>query len=458
MPSKKKRATGRAQAADPLANDNDHTDTPSCSSGSKATGSSAPATSASAKLIDSIAKISPSRAHASPSGGFRDIATSSHAVDSRISPKSASSTAAATAVDEPSACFEEPSADEFQDALEELAQGSDDHQADVPEEDPVPKLIAKDPTLQKPVASRVDWEAEMEALRKLMEDAGVSEDEKVRVLHEALTQRVEDLRNLEEHKTATERGLEEIKKEKERCRKEANAAQATKAKLEESCRELQQLKGSIAVESKKIVEDERERQTELNSKFETAMKDVEEKMNAESEVREHFIKENEELRSKLEKFTETYEEQERQLSEQNAVRTKEMEAARDRLKEYETKSADSSVNATNLEKKNKVLQKTTATLRTELQSILGKFDEFHESVNGSNKKHGECKEEIDVLSAKLKDLDADNLALKNNDEVNALTKEKESAQKQCEALEKLITNLQREVDAARERLRKNGGC
>merc|ERR1712050_764003 len=114
------------------------------------------------------------------------------------------------------------------------------------------------------------------------------------------------------------------------------AALAAKSKLEDSCRELQQLKTNITVESKKIVEDEQERQGELNNKFQAAMKDVEEKMNAESEVREHFIKENDELRTKLEKFTETYEEQERQLAEQSSVRTKEMEAAKERLKEYAT--------------------------------------------------------------------------------------------------------------------------
>merc|ERR1719188_2810181 len=172
---------------------------------------------------------------------------------------------------------------------------------------------------------------------------------KIEKLQEALADRIEDCRSLDEHRTATDRCLEELAKERDRCKKETQAALATKSKLEDSCRELQQLKTNITVESKKIVEDEQDRQGELNSKFQAAMKDVEEKMNAESEVREHFIKENDELRTKLDKFTETYEEQERQLAEQSAVRTKEMEAAKERLKEYETKSAESATNATALE-------------------------------------------------------------------------------------------------------------
>merc|ERR1719277_1530351 len=113
-----------------------------------------------------------------------------------------------------------------------------------------------------------------------------------------------------------------------------------------------------------------------------------------------------------------------------------MQAARERLKEYETKSVESNANAASLEKANKALQKTTVTLKAELQSILGKFDEFHESVNGSNQKHGECKTEIDGLSAKLKELDDENKDLKDNIKVNELTKEKEQFQKQRDALER----------------------
>merc|ERR1712060_921174 len=129
--------------------------------------------------------------------------------------------------------------------------------------------------------------------------------------------------------------------------------------------------------------------------------------------------------------------------------------------EYETKSAESKANAAQLEKKNKALQKTTVALRAELQSILGKFDEFHESVNGSNQRHGDCKEEIDGLSAKLKDLDAENADLKGNKRIDEITKEKEAAQKQSDALDRLCSNLDKEIHAIKERVRapgKKGGC
>jgi len=362
--------------------------------------------------------------------------------------------ASSAAVSSDAATFvsDENDGDNFEDTLEELTADCGEF-LNLPEtpEDPLAVLLSKNPELQVPAPSRADWESEMHALPKLVMDDATPAEQKVQILHEALTQRVEDLRSFEEHRTHADRCMEDLTKDRDRCRKETQAALAAKCKLEDSCRELQQLKISITQENKKIVEDEQARQGELNDKFQAAMKDVEEKMHAESEIREHFIKENDELRTKLDKFTETYEEQEGQLAEQCAVRGKEMQAATERLQEYETKSAESKVNAGQLEKKNKTLQKTTAALRAELQSILGKFDEFHESVNGSSAKHGECKSEIDGLSAKLKELEDENTELKSNSKSNEIAKAKEAAQKQCDALEKLCNNLQKEIVSIRER-------
>merc|ERR1712060_1023048 len=174
-------------------------------------------------------------------------------------------------------------------------------------------------------------------------------------------------------------------------------AVAAKAKLEGSCRELQQQKSTIAKENQRIAEEEQNRHTELKDKFQQAIKDVQEKMDAELEVRQHFLKENEELRGKLLKFTETYEAQERQPAEQRESREREMEVAQQRLKEHESMCLESKIKTASLEKQNEALRKSQTVLRDELQTILGKFDEFHEAVTGSNTRHGECKVEIDSL-------------------------------------------------------------
>merc|ERR1712113_417083 len=221
-------------------------------------------------------------------------------------------------------------------------------------------------------------------------------------------------------------------------------ALAARTKLEASCRELQQQKVSIAKENQRIAEEEQNRHTELKEKFQQAIKDVQEKMDAELEIRQHFLRENEELRGKLLKFTETYEAQERQLAEQRDAREREMEVAQQRLKEHESMCAESKIKTASLEKQNEALRKSQTVLRDELQSILGKFDEFHEAVTGSNTRHGECKVEIDSLQTRLQDLEKENTDLRNNAHLTQLTQEQAVAQKQRDALEKLCDNLEKE--------------
>merc|ERR1712187_142264 len=292
----------------------------------------------------------------------------------------------------------------------------------------------------------------MIAIKKLVEDTSTADDEKVRILHEALVQRIEDCRGQEECKAGAARRLSEAQKERERCRSEVHRALAAKVKLEGSCRELQQQKANIAKENQRIAEEEQNRHTELKEKFQQAIKDVQEKMDAELEIRQHVLRENEELRGKLLKFTETYEAQERQLAEQRDAREREMEVAQQRLKEHESMCSDSKVKAASLEKHNEVLRKSQSVLREELQTILGKFDEFHEAVTGSNQRHGECKVEIDTLQSKLQDLEKSNGEYKNNAELSQLTKEQEVAQKQRDALERLCDNLQKENKKLQEQL------
>merc|ERR1711920_420239 len=105
-------------------------------------------------------------------------------------------------------------------------------------------------------------------------------------------------------------------------------------------------------------EEEQSRHTELKDKFQQAIKDVQEKMDAELEVRQHFLKENEELRGKLLKFTETYEAQERQLAEQRESRGREMEVAQQRLREHEAMCSESKTKTAQLEKQNEGLRKS----------------------------------------------------------------------------------------------------
>jgi len=292
----------------------------------------------------------------------------------------------------------------------------------------------------------------MKVLNQTIEDPSVSDEDTVRILHDALVQRIEDTRAQDESTTGAIRRLDKAAKERDRARAENQSTLALKAKLESSCRDLQQQKTAIAAENQRIREEEQSRHTELKDKFEQAIKDVQEKMDAELEVRQHFLKENEDLRGKLEKFTETYEAQERQVAEQREARESEMEVAQQRLKEHETMCGESKVKTATMTKQNETLRKSTTVLRDQLQTILGKFDGIHEAVTGSNQQHGDCKTEIDTLQTRMQEMEKENGELRNNSHLTQLTEEQNRLSKQRDALERLCENLQKETRALREQL------
>jgi len=361
--------------------------------------------------------------------------------------------------DEEKGAFQDCEGDCPGDEGQDAQPGANDECLKLPVAEPTELEIETKPKEDPPglVLAKKGWDADLEALRALIFDTAIADSDKIDKIHDSINQRIEDIRGLDEDRVVSKRRLEDAGKERDRCRQERERTVTNKTKLEGDCRELQQQKSSISKENKRIAEEEQSRHSELKEKFEQAIKDVQEKMDAELEVRQHFLKENEELRGKLQKFTETYEAQEEQLAAQRETRGREMETAQQRLLEHETMCKESKVKSASLEKENLTLRKSEAVLRAELQTILGKFDEFHEAITGSNTRHGDCKTEIDTLQTQLQEFEKENTDLRANTLVNQLTKEQEVAQKQRDALEKLCDNLQRERQELHETLRKLKG-
>merc|ERR1712063_118021 len=131
------------------------------------------------------------------------------------------------------------------------------------------------------------------------------------------------------------------------------------------------------------------------------MGDVQEKMDQDLEVREHYMKENEDLRGKLTQLTETYDAQERQVLEQHEAREFGIANAQEQIVKHEAMCDEAKENTAYLEKQNEILRGTQPNLRSEVQSILAKFDEFRDSATGTNERHSECKSEIDNLRNEL---------------------------------------------------------
>merc|ERR1712137_1039378 len=269
-----------------------------------------------------------------------------------------------------------------------------------------------DPSLALPVPSRPDWNADMEMLRAFVDDPNVTNDEKVRVLHEALVQRIDDEGKADEVKNRLTRRRHDASTERERLRAEVQRALVMKSKLEVSCRDLQQLKTNITRENEQIAEEEQSRHFDMKEKFEEAIKDVQEKMDQDLEVQQHKVKENEDLRSKLTEFTEQYEAQEKQDEEQQLAREHNIQSAEQQIKKHEAARAEAMKNTAYLEKENAAMRKSQPKLRADVKAIVDKFDEFRDSVTGSNERHADCKTEIESLRDELHELERVNSDLK----------------------------------------------
>eukprot|EP00438_Fugacium_kawagutii_P026776 Skav207126 [mRNA] locus=scaffold554:545:7404:+ [translate_table: standard] len=72
-----------------------------------------------------------------------------------------------------------------------------------------------------------DWKAEIQKIRQTVEDPKVSDEEKIRILHEALQQRIDDTRAQEEVKASVQQRFETLQTERERCDAEARGAGST---------------------------------------------------------------------------------------------------------------------------------------------------------------------------------------------------------------------------------------
>merc|ERR1712137_1090814 len=277
-----------------------------------------------------------------------------------------------------------------------------------------------DPSLALPVPSRPDWNADKEMLRAFVDDPNVSDEEKVRTLHEALVQRIDDEGKADEVKNRLTRRRHDASTERERLRAEVQRALVMKSKLEVSCRDLQQLKTNITRENEQIAEEEQSRHFDMKEKFEEAIKDVQEKMDQDLEVQQHKVKENEDLRSKLTEFTE------------------------EQIKKHESARAEAKQNAAYLEKQNEAMRKSQPKLRAEVKAIVEKFDEFRDSVTGTNERHADCKTEIESLRDELHELERVNSDLKKCPRIATLQQEQQEAQKQRIALDKLCEDLERQ--------------
>merc|ERR1712007_237251 len=141
-------------------------------------------------------------------------------------------------------------------------------------------------------------------------------------------------------------------------------------------------------------------------------------------------------------FTEQYEAQEKQDEEQQLAREHNIEVAEQQIKKREAARAEAKKNTAYLEKQNEAMRKSQPKLRADVKAIVDKFDEFRDSVTGSNERHADCKTEIESLRDELQELERVNSDLKKCPRLATMQQEQQEAQKQRIALDKLCKDLE----------------
>merc|ERR1712137_1137038 len=143
--------------------------------------------------------------------------------------------------------------------------------------------------------------------------------------------------------------------------------------------------------------------------------------------------------------------------EQQLAREHNIQSAEQQIKKHEAARAEAMKNTAYLEKQNEAMRKSQPKLRAEVKAIVDKFDEFRDSVTGSNERHADCKSEIESLRDELHELERVNSDLKKCPRLATLQQEQQEAQKQRIALDKLCKDLEsqnRKLEAQVKSLRK----
>lgn len=308
----------------------------------------------------------------------------------------------------------------------------------------------REPSLPLPAPSKSDWAVEMSDICKTVEDTSISEEEKIRVLYDALELRVRDTRAYEEYLTSAFTRLDDVARERDHYRSEVTKVGQAKAKFEDICQELRQTRLELSQENKQVAEDAEKQHSELSEKREETLKDVDEKMEADHEVNESFCKENDDLRKKFEEFSKACEAQVEELAEKSEASFEYLEVLKSKDTEYEAMGTESKKKADQFTTQNKSLKKSTTLLRNEVNDYVKRFDDMHESVSSTSEARNEYKTEMDAMTERLDALQKENVEVKGDKTLDNLTNEQKAMKKQCEALQRLCDNLQMELSSRKK--------
>ncbi|KAI5644756.1 myosin-like coiled-coil protein domain-containing protein [Phthorimaea operculella] len=248
-------------------------------------------------------------------------------------------------------------------------------------------------------------------------------DEKFSAVCKKYVQTAEDNKKLQFYIKQSDKRHALLQKEKEHLQHEYNKTILVKSKLENLCRELQKQNKAIKEESLLKIREEEERRKETQTKFQNTLSEITALLQQNNEKNVKLRDDNISMSEKFKSVVQQY-----QLREQQVDKMAKQMA-------LESQLADAKMQKSNLEhqaEREKILaemeqmkvtvaqyrakvvelQGIEAALKGQLAVYTDKYDEFQNALVKSNQVFGGFKEQMEMMSKKIKKLEKESLSWK----------------------------------------------
>ncbi|XP_035453053.2 gamma-taxilin [Spodoptera frugiperda] len=248
-------------------------------------------------------------------------------------------------------------------------------------------------------------------------------EEKLSLVCKKYVQTADDNKKMQFYIKQSDKRHAMLLKEKEQLQLEFNKTILVKSKLENLCRELQKQNKAIKEESLLKIREEEERRKETQAKFQNTLTEITAMLQQNNEKNAKLRDDNISMSEKFKSVVQQYQLREQQvdkMAKQMALESqlsdaKMQKASLEHQADKERLLAEmEQVKVTLAQYRAKImeLQGTETSLRSQLAVYTDKYDEFQNALVKSNKMFTGFKEQMEMMSKKIKKLEKESLSWK----------------------------------------------
>lgn len=300
--------------------------------------------------------------------------------------------------------------------------------------------------------------AKLKEAKKLVADAEIPGEDKVKQLWERLQAENENAKQLDTEAAEQMQTLGANEQERREKQAELNRALSVKHKLESLCRQLQQQSDMLVEERKRLTETERRRRHELADEYQHTIEDVKKKMDLQANERARLARENEELRNSFKKFFERYDGREKELLDEQKRRETDVAGLNKALEEQAAVYKEAATREAVAQRENEELVNAENVLRGQLQTYSSKFSNFQDALSKSDKVLSQYKRQKNKMQRRAELLEKENQDLRARAEkrLTTLTRDRQTLAREKEELQDKCKLLQAERQTLLEESAKEG--